>query len=65
MTTMNEEIKFYKPEFAIKNNAPKVKKLGLRLTVTDNDLKDEVKRAFDLAKIAGQELDLVFTHATS
>ncbi|MGD0743867.1 MAG: hypothetical protein ABSA45_01820 [Verrucomicrobiota bacterium] len=62
---MNEEHKFYKPEFVIKNDTPRVKKLGLRLTVTDNDLKDEVKKAFDLAKIAGQELDLVFTHSMS
>ena len=62
---MNGEIKSYKPVFAINDNAPKVKKCDLRFTVTDNDLGSDVKKAFDLARIAGQELDIIFTHATS
>ena len=65
MTTMNGEIKSYKPVFVIHDDAPKVKTLDLRLTVTERDLGSEVKKAFDLAKIAGQELDLIFSHATS
>jgi len=65
MTTMNGEIKSYKAEFAINDDAPKVKKLDLRVAITDRDLGDEVKKAFELAKIAGQELDLIFSHATS
>jgi hypothetical protein len=65
MTTMNGDIKSYKAEFVINDDAPKVKKLDLRLAVTDRDLGNEVKKAFELARIAGQELDLIFSHATS
>ena len=66
MTTMNGDIKSYKAEFVINDNAPKVKKLDLRLAITDRDLGDEVRKAFELARIAGQELDLlIFSHATS
>lgn len=65
-TTMNEEIKSYKPVFVINNdNTPKVKKFDLRLAVTNKDLRDDVKKAFDLARIAGQELDIIFSQATS
>ena len=65
MTTMNEEIKSYKPVFVIHDDTPKVKKFDLRLTVTNKDLRNEVKKAFDLARIAGQELDIIFSQATS
>jgi hypothetical protein len=65
MTTMNGDIKSYKAEFVINDDAPKVKKIDLRIAITDRDLGDEVRKAFELAKIAGQELDLVFSHATS
>jgi len=71
MTTMsgemNGEIKSYKPVFVINNNdhTPKVKKLDLRLSVTSKNLRDEVKRAFDLARTAGQELDIIFSQAIS
>jgi hypothetical protein len=65
-TTMNEEIKSYKPVFVINSdNTPKVKKFDLRLAVTNKDLRDKVQKAFDLARIAGQELDIVFSQATS
>jgi hypothetical protein len=65
-TTMNEEIKSYKPVFVINSdNKPKVKKFDLRLAVTNKDLRDKVQKAFDLARIAGQELDIVFSQATS
>jgi hypothetical protein len=59
--TMNEENKSYKAAFVIDDKKPKVKTLGLRLTVTDSNLMDEVKEAFNLAKTAGQELDLMFS----
>jgi hypothetical protein len=68
MTTMNGEIKShrsYKPVFVINDDAPKVKKLDLWFAVSDRDLGCEVKKAFDLARIAGQELDIVFSNATS
>ena len=65
MTNMNGDIKSYKAEFVINDDAPKVKKIDLRLAITDRDLGDEVRKAFELARIAGQELDLFFSHATS
>jgi hypothetical protein len=40
--------------------AVKIKKLAWRLTINDRNLKSEIKRAFDLAKSSGQELDLTF-----
>ncbi len=42
----------------------KIKKLALRLTIGNSNLATEVKRAFDLAKSSGQELDLTFSHGT-
>ena len=62
---MNGAIKSYKPVFVINDDTPKVKKLDLRLTITDRDLGNEVRKVFDLARIAGQELDIIFSHATS
>jgi len=67
MTTVTSEIKSYKPVFVINNDddTPKAKTLDLRLTVTNKDLRHEVKKAFDLARIAGQELDIIFSQAIS
>lgn len=62
---MKGDIKFYKAEYTINDDAPRIKKLNLRLAVTDCDLGNEVRKAFELARIAGQELDLFFSHATS
>jgi hypothetical protein len=62
---MNGAIKSYKPVFVINDDTPKVKKLDLQITVTDRDLGNEVKKVFDLARIAGQELDIVFSHETA
>jgi hypothetical protein len=45
--------------------ALKIKKLVLRLAVTNRNLEKEVKRAFDLAKSSGQELDLTFIPRTT
>jgi hypothetical protein len=43
---------------------PKPKTLTLRLSVGDRDLRTDVKRAFDLAKSAGRELNATFTLGT-
>jgi len=40
----------------------KVKKLALKLSISSSNLASEIKRAFDLAKSSGQELDLTFSH---
>jgi hypothetical protein len=37
------------------------KTVSLRLIVTDRDLEQEIKTAFDLAKSEGQDLDLTFS----
>ena len=60
---MSAKIKPYKPEY-IANDTPKIKKLELRFPVTERTLERRVKIAFDLAKSAGHELDLTFSHAT-
>jgi hypothetical protein len=44
---------------AIKKSAP-VKTLSLQVAVSEPDLQKTVPVAFDLAKSAGRELDLVF-----
>jgi hypothetical protein len=62
---MKGNIKSYKAEYVINDDAPKVKKLDLRLIITDRDLGSEVRKVFDLARIAGQELDIIFSHAIS
>jgi len=43
----------------------KIKRLALRLTIGDSNLAHEIKRAFDLAKSSGQELDLTFSYETA
>jgi hypothetical protein len=60
---MNTKDNSYKPEYAV-NNASRIKKIGLRLAVTEQNFQDEVKSAFALAKSAGQELDLTFCSGT-
>jgi hypothetical protein len=49
----------YEPKHAVKG-APKIKTVGLQLGVTDRDLEAKIKRAFDLAKSGGRELNLTF-----
>jgi len=44
---------------ATKKNAP-IKTLSLSVAVSEPDLQKAVRVAFDLAKSAGRELDLVF-----
>ena len=43
----------------------KIKKLAVRLSIGDSNLASEIKKAFDLAKSSGQELDLIFSHGTA
>jgi len=62
--TAHREVKSYKAIYAIDEDLPKIKTLDLRLTNTDGDLGSEIKKAFELAKIAGQELNLVFSQTT-
>ncbi len=39
---------------------PRVKKLPMRLAISDQNFENKIRRAFDLAKSSGQELDLTF-----
>lgn len=43
----------------------KIKKLAVQLSVGDTNLASEIKRAFDLAKSSGLELDLIFNHGAA
>ena len=56
---MNTKINSKRPEYVIRQT-PRIKTLNLHLSVTEADLAERVRRAFDLAKSAGQELDLTF-----
>jgi hypothetical protein len=58
-STMNAKAKWYRPEFPV-NHGPKVKAIGLRFAVTAPDWEKQVKRAFDLVKSSGQELNVTF-----
>jgi hypothetical protein len=61
---MNSRTKSHEAEDA-DQNALKIKKLVWQLTINNCNLEKEIKRAFDLAKSSGQELDLTFvTEAT-
>lgn len=39
---------------------PRVKSLPMRLAISDDNLEHKIKRAFELAKSSGFELDLTF-----
>ena len=56
---MNSRINTHKTQEA-DQGASKIKTLALRLTINQRNLEDEIKRAFDLAKSSGHELDLTF-----
>ena len=43
----------------------RTKTLDMCVAVTDRDLEEKIKRAFDLAKSAGRELDLTFNSRAS
>jgi hypothetical protein len=61
---MNTKAKGFKPEYAV-NHGPKVKAIGLRFEVSAPDWEKEVKRAFDLVKSSGQELNITFSFGRS
>ena len=63
MTTMNRENKSHTKEEGVPSGL-KIKKLALPLTIGNGNLTSEIKRAFDLAKSSGQELDLTFSHGS-
>jgi hypothetical protein len=52
-----------KSEFAFKDKAPVRKQIGLELAINDEHLGAKVRKAFDLARIAGHELNITFNHA--
>ena len=57
-------IRTHEPEYALQEGPP-LKRLELRLSVQEGDLEMAIKRAFDLAKSAGHELDLTFSYGTA
>jgi hypothetical protein len=61
---MNLETKFQRAANAVKQ-IRKIKTLDRRLTVSNCDLGSEIKRAFDLAKSSGHELNLTFSAGVS
>ena len=61
---MNGKNKRNTPQFVIKD-APKVKTLDLQLAVSSPDLREEIARAFLLAKSSSQELNVFFNPATN
>ena len=57
---MNNEHKLRQLQEVLRGRA-RIKTLDLRLNIGNCDLTKEIKRAFDLAKSSGQELDLTFS----
>ncbi len=56
---MNTKSKSYESKYATRNGAT-IKTVSLQVAVTDPDLQNAVRAAFDLAKSGGRELDLAF-----
>ena len=57
---MNGKTNLSKPEYTV-SSGPRVKSLAKRFVITtEPNWERELKRAFDLAKSAGQELDVTF-----
>ena len=57
---MNTKSKSYEPQYAARNGAT-IKTVSLQVAVTEPDLQNAVREAFDLAKSGGRELDLAFS----
>jgi hypothetical protein len=57
---MNAKNKSYESKYATRNGAA-VKTISLQVAVTRPDLQNVVRKAFDLAKSGGRELNLAFT----
>jgi len=61
---MNTKNKPYEPKFVTKDaakNRAAIKTVSLEVAVTRPDLQNVVRKAFDLAKSGGRELNLAFT----
>jgi hypothetical protein len=61
---MNTKNKPYEPKYATKNannNRPAIKTVSLQVAVTEPDLQNAVRKAFELAKSGGRELNLSFS----
>ena len=56
---MNTKNKSYEPKYAAENRAT-IKTVSLQVAITGPDLQNAVRKAFDLAKSGGRELDLAF-----
>ena len=56
---MDTKDKSYAPKYATNTRAP-IKTVSLQVAVTRPDLQNVVRKAFDLAKSGGRELDLAF-----
>jgi ribosomal protein L5 len=61
---MNVHAKSREAEEA-EQNALRIKKLVMRMSIGDSNLSEEIKQAFNLAKSSGQELDLTFSRQTA
>ncbi len=57
---MNAKVAPTKREYTIRQT-PKAKTLEMHLAAAERDLAAQIRRAFDLAKSAGQELNLTFS----
>ena len=44
------------------NSGRKIKRVAVQVDASKSNLAQEIKRLFDMAKSAGQELDLTFCH---
>jgi hypothetical protein len=61
---MNSKNKTYEPKHAAKDTAKDraaIKTVSLQVAVTRPDLQNAVRKAFDLAKSGGRELDVAFS----
>ena len=61
---MNTKNRSYEPKYVAKNgaaNGATIKTVSLQVAVTRPDLQNTIRKAFDLAKGGGRELDLAFS----
>jgi hypothetical protein len=61
---MNIKNRSYEPKYVAKNgatNGATIKTVSLQIAVTEPNLQNAVRQAFDLAKSAGRELNLAFS----
>ena len=56
---MNTKINSYEPKYAARNGAT-IKTVNLQVAITEPNLKNAVRTAFNLAKSGGRELNLTF-----